>query len=66
MIPFYAKIFGLPLDSIVAMGSAVNKYVVDFKTLILYAIVPFNLFKGIVVTLVTLLIYKRVSPILKR
>ncbi|HSH34841.1 ECF transporter S component, partial [Schnuerera sp.] len=62
MIPFYAKLFGLPIDKIVAMGSAVNKYVVDFKTLILYAVVPFNLFKGIIVTLVTLLIYKRVSP----
>lgn len=66
MIPFYAKLFGLPIDKIVAMGSAVNKYVVDFKTLILYAVVPFNLFKGIIVTLVTLLIYKRVSPILHK
>ncbi|CCQ94603.1 conserved membrane hypothetical protein [[Clostridium] ultunense Esp] len=66
MIPFYAKLFGLPIDKIVAMGSAVNKYVVDFKTLILYAVVPFNLFKGIVVTLVTLLIYKRVSPLLHK
>ncbi|GFN34640.1 ECF transporter S component [Tepidimicrobium xylanilyticum] len=66
MIPFYAKLFGLPIDKIVAMGSAVNKYVVDYKSLILYAIVPFNLFKGIIVTLVTLLIYKRVSPILKK
>lgn len=66
MIPFYAKVFGMPLEKIIAMGSAVNKHVVDFKTLILYAIVPFNLFKGFVVTLVTLLLYKRVSPILHR
>lgn len=66
MIPFYAKLFGLPIDKIVAMGSAVNKYVVDFKTLILYAVVPFNLFKGIIVTLVTLLMYKRVSPLLHK
>ncbi len=66
MIPFYAKAFGMPIDSIVAMGSAVNKYVVDFKSLIIYAIVPFNLFKGAVVSLVTLILYKRVSPILHR
>lgn len=66
MIPFYAKVFGMPLDKIVAMGSAINKYVVDFKSLIVYAIVPFNLFKGIIVSIVTILLYKRVSPILHR
>ncbi|NLY66803.1 MAG: ECF transporter S component [Tissierellia bacterium] len=66
MIPLYAKIFGWPIEQIVALGTAVNKYVVDFKTLILFAVVPFNLVKGIIVTLVTALIYKRVSPILRR
>lgn len=66
MIPFYAKVFGMSIEKIVGMGSAVNKIVVDFKTLILYAIIPFNLFKGAIVTIVTLLLYKRVSPILHR
>jgi riboflavin transporter FmnP len=66
MIPFYAKVFGMPIEKIVAMGSAVNKMVVDFKTLILYAIIPFNLFKGTIVTIVTVLLYKKVSPILHR
>ena len=64
MIPFYAKAFGMPLDKIVTISGAVNKYVVDLKSLIIYAIVPFNLLKGIVVSLVTILLYKRVSPIL--
>ncbi|NMB28241.1 MAG: ECF transporter S component [Tissierellia bacterium] len=66
MIPFYAKAFGMPLDKIVTISGAVNKYVVDLKSLIIYAIVPFNLLKGIVVSLVTILLYKRVSPILHR
>lgn len=66
MIPLYAKLFGWPIEQIVALGTAVNKHVVDFKTLILFAVVPFNLVKGIIVTLVTTLIYKRVSPILHR
>ena len=66
MIPFYAKLFKAPLDAIVSMGNAVNKYVVDFKSLIIYAIVPFNLLKGIIVTLITFLLYKKVSPILHR
>lgn len=66
MIPFYAKLFNAPIDAIVSMGNAVNKYVVDFKSLIIFAIVPFNLLKGIIVTLITFLLYKRVSPILHR
>ena len=66
MIPLYAKLFGWPIEDIVALGSAVNKYVVDFKTLILFAVVPFNIVKGIIVTLITTLLYKRVSPILKK
>lgn len=66
MIPFYAKLFGMPLDKIVAMGSAVNKYVVDLKSLIVYAVAPFNLIKGAIVTLITLLLYKKVSPVLHR
>lgn len=66
MIPFYAKLFGMPVEKIVAMGSAVNKKVVDFKSLIIYAIIPFNLLKGTIATIVTILLYKRVSPILKK
>lgn len=66
MIPLYAKIFGWPIEDIVALGSAVNKYVVDFKTLILFSVVPFNILKGVMVTLITTLLYKKVSPILKR
>jgi riboflavin transporter FmnP len=66
MIPFYAKLFGMPIEKIVDMGSAVNKRVVDFKSLIIYAIVPFNLLKGSVVSLITILIYKKISPILHK
>ena len=65
VFPLYAKIFGWPIDKLVGMGSAVNRFVVDYKTLILFAVVPFNLLKGSIVSAVTLLIYKRVSPILK-
>lgn len=66
VFPLYAKVFGWPLEKLVGMGSAVNKLVVDYKTLILFAVVPFNLLKGIVVSAVTLLLYKKVSPILRK
>lgn len=64
VFPLYAKI--MPLDKIIEGASLVNRFVVDYKTLILYAVVPFNLLKGTAVSIVTILLYKRVSPILKR
>lgn len=64
MFPFYAKIFGWPIENLVEMGTAINKNIVDMKTMIIYAIVPFNLLKGTLVTLVTILVYKRVSHLL--
>jgi len=66
LIPFYSTAFGMPIEAIVAMGTEVNSAVVDLQTLVLYGIVPFNLLKGVIVSLVTVLIYKRLSPILHR
>ena len=64
IFPIYSKV--MPLDKIIELGSKVNKFVVDYKSLILYAVVPFNILKGTAVSIVTLLIYKRVSPILHK
>jgi len=66
MFPLYAKVFGLDLENLIAMGSKVNGLVVDYKSLMLYAVVPFNLLKGTIVSVITLLVYKKVSPILHR
>ncbi len=66
MFPFYAKAFGLDMEAIVGMFGAVNNLIVDMKTVILFGIVPFNLIKGILISIVTLLIYKRISPILHK
>ena len=64
VFPMYSKM--MPLDLIIEMGSKVNKYVVDYKSLILFAVVPFNLLKGTLVSVLTLLMYKKVSPILHK
>jgi riboflavin transporter FmnP len=66
LIPFYAKAFGMPVEAIVSMGTAANPSIDSLTTLVLYGIVPFNLLKGVLVSLVTVLIYKRLSPILHK
>jgi len=66
MIPFYANLFHMPLEGVIKFGTDVNGSIVDLKTMILFGIVPFNLLKGSVVSLILMLIYKKLSPILRK
>ena len=65
MLPTYAKAFGMPIEALVEMGSAVNASITDLFTFVMFAVVPFNLLKGVLVSVIVLLIYKKISPILK-
>lgn len=65
LLPTYVKAMGLPMESIVGMGTAVNPKIQDLQTLVLYAVAPFNLLKGILVSIIVLLIYKKIRPLLK-
>ena len=55
----------MPLETIIGMGTSVNESITSVNTLVLFAVVPMNLLKGISVSLVTMLVYKKLSPILK-
>ncbi len=64
LIPIYAKVFGM--EAVLNMAKGVIPAVNDLKSLILLGTIPFNLFKGLVCSLLTVLLYKRVSPLLKK
>lgn len=66
MLPTFSALFGIPLDVIIGMGTAVNSSINSVSTLVLFAVVPFNLLKGIVVSLMTYLLYKRIESVLFR
>ncbi len=66
-IPFYITVMGLPMTGIVAATHAAgNMMVKDLATLILWVFIPFNLLKGIVISVIVGLIYKKLSPLLHR
>lgn len=65
LLPKFSQLFGLPMDTIIAMGTAVNPAITSVWTLVCFAVVPFNLLKGAIISAVTLLLYKHISPILK-
>ena len=64
LIPAFSEFYHLPIDDIINMGSAVNPLVTDLKTLVMFAVAPFNIVKGVVCSVVSLLLYKRLSRIL--
>lgn len=65
LLPVYAYFFKMPVEALISMGTKVNPSINSMSTLIFYAVVPFNTLKGVVVTLITLLVYKRISGIIK-
>ena len=65
LIPKFSQLFHMPLDAIVSMGTAINSSITSVSTLVLFAVVPFNIVKGVIVSIVTLLLYKRVERLLR-
>lgn len=67
LLPAFAKLYGMPLDSILAAGSAVNPLMREgsIVSFVICCVAPMNIIKGGSVSLVTMLIYKPLSPILK-
>lgn len=66
MFPMYAKLFGMSIEQIVGMVSAVNPFVKDVTTMVIASLVPFNLFKYGVISLITFIFYKKIEVILKK
>ena len=61
LLPKFSQLYGLPLDSIIGMGSKINASIRDLSTFVLLAVAPLNLIKGTMISVLTLLLYKRVA-----
>lgn len=64
MFPFYTKVFGIPMDAIIAMCQKIIPIIDSQFKVILLSVTPFNLLKGLMISLLTFLLYKRLSPLL--
>ena len=65
LLPKYAEMYGIPLDTLIAGGTAINPAITNLTTYVCFAVAPINIIKGGVVSLLTMLIYKPLRPILK-
>lgn len=64
LLPLYETVLGFKISAVVGMAAALNHNVKDLNSFIVWVIFPYNIIKVVVVSLVTLAIYKSVSPIL--
>lgn len=65
LLPKFAELYGMPLDAIIGMGTEINPAITNITSFVIMAVAPLNVLKGTSVSVMTLLVYKKLSPVLK-
>ena len=65
LLPAYGKAFGMPVQAFIEMGAAVHSGVTNLLTFAIMILVPFNLFKYTLTSVIVFFIYKRIRVILR-
>ena len=63
-VPLYATLFG-GMEAVIGVASATVPAVKDLATVVILGITPFNVFKGIVVSITGYMVYKAVRNVLQ-
>ena len=61
LLPAFAKFYGMPMEAIIGAGNAINSGITGVSSFVLLAVAPVNLIKGFAISLLTMLLYKRVA-----
>ncbi len=61
LLPKFAQLYGIPLDVIIGMGAKIHSGITGVYSFAALCVAPLNLLKGTVVSLLTMLLYKRVA-----
>ena len=64
IFPFYSKFYGMPIEVIVGMGTEINSHITSLWSMMWISILPFNLLKYGVVSVITFLVYKRIKRVI--
>ncbi|SFQ40481.1 Riboflavin transporter FmnP [Lachnospiraceae bacterium XBB1006] len=65
MFPVYAWAFHMPMEALVSQGTQVNPKIDSLFTMMVWAVLPFNLLKYTVISVTTFLVYKRLAGFLR-
>ena len=65
LLPKYSQLYGMPVETFIKMGAAINPAISNIFTFVILAVAPFNLIKATVVGVITMLLYKYLSRLIK-
>lgn len=65
MFPFYMNLFGIDEAALIGMSSQANPLATNMLSIMLFMIFPFNIVKYGIVSILTMLVYKRISGLIK-
>lgn len=60
LLPAYGKALSIPIDVFLKMGKAIHPSIDSIMSFVVMTVLPFNLIKGVLSSLVVALIYKRI------
>lgn len=61
LLPAFKLLLGISDSTLIALAQAVNPAITSIDRLVVYAIIPFNLFKWFMVSLIVYVVYKKLS-----
>ncbi len=61
LLPKFADLYGISLESILLMGAKLHPSITNVASFVVLCVAPLNLVKGTLVSILTLLLYKRVA-----
>ena len=66
IFPAFMYLYGMNWDIIIETCSKVNPYIKDIPTFVIFSVVPFNIISRTITSVITFLVYKRLSVPLKK
>lgn len=64
LLPAYAAAFKMPMDAFIQMGAAINPYIDGLLSFVILAVAPFNIVKGVLVSVLVFFLYKPLSRLI--
>ena len=64
LLPAYSYFYHLDLNIIIGMGAAIFSFIDPKLKFVIACVTPFNLIKGTIISILTVVLYKRISPLL--
>ena len=61
LLPKFAQLYGIPLDAIIGMGAKIHGSIHSVPTFVMLCVAPLNVVKGVMVSVLTMLLYKKVA-----